>query len=179
MPAAEEQFETFDDNGQPTGLKPRSEVHRCGYWHRSAQLYLFTPQGNLLVHQRAAHKDLYANLWDHSIGEHLHPGEDFLSGAVRGAREEFGLNNLTLRPLGGVRHIDLKDPAGAWWDREIQLSYIATYDPQEHGELQADPQEVAQIDQWRPSELQHWMTNRSAQLTPWFQQDLEHHNLMP
>lgn len=179
MPATEEQFETFDDDGNPTGLKPRSEVHRNGNWHRSAQLFLYTATGNLLVHKRAADKDLYADLWDHSIGEHLQPGEDYLAGALRGAQEEFGLQNLKLRPLGSLRRITLKDPDGAWWDREMQQSFIATYDAQQHGVVQPDAAEVAQVDQWSPSALQQWMANQPAQLTPWFQQDLEHHKLMP
>ena len=96
MTADEEHFDTFDDDGQPTGLKPRSEVHRLGLWHRSAQVFLYTPAGELVVHRRAVDKDLYAGLWDHSVGEHLHPGESYLAGALRGVQEEFGLHGLQL-----------------------------------------------------------------------------------
>jgi isopentenyldiphosphate isomerase len=179
MPPAEEQFDTFDEDGQSTGRKRRSQVHRYGYWHRSAQLFLYTPTGELLVHQRATDKDLYAGLWDHSIGEHLQPGETYLAGALRGAHEELGLSSLTLRALGEVRRQAFKDPSGEWWDRELQQSYIAIYNPNKHGKVLPDSAEVAQVDQWNPTTLSHWLAHKTAQLTPWFRQDLELHQLLP
>ncbi len=178
MPDNEEHFETFDDAGQPTGLKPRSEVHRNGDWHKSAQVFLYTETGELLVHQRALDKDLYAGLWDHSVGEHLHPGETYLDGAIRGVQEEFGLSGLTLAPLGEVRRQALKDPNGQWWDREVQQSFVATYNPNQHGEVQPDRVEVIRVDQWNDATLTHWLTHKFDQLTPWFRPDLEHHNLL-
>lgn len=179
MQITEEQFETFDEAGQPTGLKPRSEVHRYGYWHCSAQLFLYTPAGELLVHRRAATKDLYAGLWDHSIGEHLQPGESYLAAAVRGAEEEFGLGGLTLRALGEVRRQTFKDPKGDWWDRELQQSFIAAYNLTDHGQVQPDATEVAQVDQWSEATLSHWLAHKEDQLTPWFRQDLKYHQLLP
>lgn len=178
MPTNEEQFDTFDDAGQPTGLKPRSEVHRKGYWHCSAQLFLYTETGELLVHQRALDKDLYAGLWDHSIGEHLHPGESYLDGATRGAQEEFGLSGLALKALGEVRRQTFKDPNGQWWDRELLQPFVATYRPKQHGKLQPDTTEVIQVDQWSAATLSHWLAHKQEQLTPWFRADLEDHHLL-
>lgn len=179
MSPTEEQFDTFDEAGQPTGLKLRSEVHRYGYWHRSAQLFLYTESGELLVHQRALAKDLYAGLWDHSIGEHLHPGETYLAGAIRGVSEEFGLSGLTLQALGGVRRQSFKGPDDAWWDREMQQSFVAIYNATDHGELQPDLSEVVQVDKWSKATVEHWLTHKQEQLTPWFRSDLEYHKLMP
>lgn len=178
MTPNEEQFDTFDDAGQPTGLKPRSEVHRRGYWHRSAQLFLYTQAGALVVHQRALDKDLYAGLWDHSIGEHLHPGETYLAGAVRGVQEELGLTGLTLQALGEARRQAYKDPNGDWWDREIQQSFVAIYNPEDHGKLQPDKAEVIGVSQWDEATLGYWLAHKPDQLTPWFLSDLEYHNLL-
>lgn len=46
---SEELFETFDGDGNPTGLVPRSRVHREVHWHRAANVFLFRSDGRLLL----------------------------------------------------------------------------------------------------------------------------------
>ena len=102
-----ELFETFDEAGRPTGLVERSVVHTKGLWHRAAHVWLFTSDGRLHVQRRAADKDLYPNLWDFSVGEHLTPGESFEDGARRGLQEELNVTDVILEPMGEVRRMRL------------------------------------------------------------------------
>ena len=66
-----EELQIFDRTGRALGLCPRHVVHTEGHWHKSAQVFLFNEAGELLIQQRAFEKDLYAGLWDYSVGEHL------------------------------------------------------------------------------------------------------------
>jgi len=175
----EEQFDIYNAQGQWLGTKDRSQVHRDGDWHKSAQVFLYHSDGRLLLHQRAHDKDLYAGLWDHSVGEHLQPGEDYPTGAMRGVNEELGLQGLELTPLGTPRQQSFKDPAGFWWDCELQQSYRATYQASRHGNLQFAPQEITAIAWVDRVTLLDWIEQRASQLTPWFEQDLRWHGLLP
>ena len=76
-----ERLETQDEQGAPEGLAPRGWVHAQGLCHKSAHVFLFTPEGELYLQRREANKDIHANRWDYSSGEHLQPGESYLSGA--------------------------------------------------------------------------------------------------
>ena len=136
----EELFATFSRDGQPLGLRRRSEVHRLGLWHKSAQVFVFDDAGRLLLQQRVPHKDLYADLWDYSVGEHLQPEETFIAGAQRGLQEELSIvPREELQPLGGLRWVEHVSSTHA--DREIQQAFRCRYD----GDVVLDPLEVAQV----------------------------------
>lgn len=161
-----EQFEVFDDDNQLLGLMPRDEVHRCGHWHKSAQVFVFNQQEQLLIQRRAADKDLYAGLWDYSVGEHLSPGEDFCQGAMRGLQEELCISEVQLQPLGGLRHVQWR--GDNYWDREIQQAFLCHYD----GPVVADPVEVARVRHISLTALAEWVVGSEAEFTPWFVDDL-------
>jgi len=162
-----ELFETFADDGRPAGLVRRDEVHRRGLWHQSAQAFLFNSVGDLLLQHRAHDKDLYADLWDYSVGEHLQPGETFAEGASRGLDEELGVIDVSLVPLGDVRRVDFVGSGVA--DREIQQAFAGVY----NGSVQIDEMEV-QASHWiARDELLAWLHRDASVFTPWFAQDIE------
>ncbi len=160
----EECFETFDEAGTPIGTAPRAIVHRDGLWHRAANVLLFNDDGFLLLQQRSAHKDVCPGLWDLSVAEHLQPGETYHQGALRGAREELGLTQLTLTPLGGERRFTLELPAQQLRDFEFQQSF--------RGQFTAvpsiDPLEVAQLRTLSLEQLGKELETQSQLFTPWF-----------
>ena len=166
-----ELFETFDEHGRLKGEVPRQTVHKLGLWHKSAQVFVFNPQGELLLAQRAADKDLYANLWDYSVGEHLMPGETHLEAAYRGLVEELGIRQIQLEPLGAQRWV--VQQGDNFWDREIQQAYQGIY----HGELAPDPAEVQAIEYVALDDLHRRVEQRPGQFTPWLLEDLREFNL--
>jgi len=162
----------FDRNGRQLGLRPRKEVHQKGLWHKSAQVFVFDRQGRLLMQQRAADKDLYAGLWDYSVGEHLQPGESFLQAAVRGLHEELGITGVhPLTPMGGQRWVEIESALHA--DREIQQAYRCEY----QGALKVDPGEVAQVRYIALPDLAAWLAAEPEAFTPWFVADIEEFGL--
>jgi isopentenyldiphosphate isomerase len=119
-----ELFDVYDAHGQPLGVtKPREEVHRDGDWHRSAHIWVVTPDGCLLFQRRAVDKDTWPGRLDASIGGHYRAGEDG-EGSVREAREELGIaiTRAELIPLG-VRRVEGHGPGGIV-DRELQDVYL-------------------------------------------------------
>ncbi len=96
----EEMFEVFqEDNDHVIAVQPRSVVHRQGLLHRAVNVIVVDSQGRILLQRRASHKDVCPDLWDLSCAEHLKPGESYLDGALRGLREELGLEVKRLERL--------------------------------------------------------------------------------
>jgi len=157
-----ELFTTFDRNGDALGLQPRDVVHELGLWHKSAQVFVFDTAARLLMQRRAQHKDLYEDLWDYSVGEHLQPEETFQQGALRGLHEELGIVGVTLRPLGGERYMEIV--TGAHADREIQQAFRCVYD----GEVLMDPEEVSEVRYIDTQALDDWIKAAPQEFTPWF-----------
>jgi isopentenyl-diphosphate delta-isomerase type 1 len=167
-----ELFETYDAQQQPLGLMPRDEVHAKGLWHRSSQVFVFDRRQRLLIQQRAANKDLYADLWDYSVGEHLQPGETFIDGAYRGLQEELGITNVSLAKLGGERWMSFSGKN--YTDCEIQQAFSCTYD----GPLTVDTVEVQTTRYIEMASLQQWIEESPQSFTPWLLADLREFELI-
>ncbi len=167
-----EYFETFDQEGRSLGLESRDVVHRSGLWHKSAQVFVFDTAGALLIQQRSADKDLYAGLWDYSVGEHLQPGESFAAGARRGLHEELGIDNVELTALGELRRV--RQRGDGYDDRELQQAFRCSWS----GELRVDPIEVAATRYIDMKSLREWVERCPEDFTPWLKIDLEEFGLI-
>jgi isopentenyl-diphosphate Delta-isomerase len=71
------------DNGQPEYAVTREYAHTFGIQHPVVVIYVFDPQGRLLLQQRAS-----TGQWDHSAAGHLGLGEEPRGGAERELWEE-------------------------------------------------------------------------------------------
>lgn len=166
---SEEQFETFDRNGAPTGLVPRSRVHREGLWHRAANVFLFRPDGRLLVQRRHPGKDVWPGAWDLSVAEHLKPGETYHDAALRGLREELGVVDVSLEPLGGVVASRIVDERAGVHDCELQQAFRLVFE----GAVSPDPAEVTATAEFPIEELARAFLRRPGDFTPWFRESVE------
>lgn len=171
----DELFDTFDAQGNPRGLVARPRVHSLGLWHKSAHVFLFDTSGNLYVQLRTLDKDLYPDLWDYSVGEHLQPGESFHAAALRGLREELGVEDVALQSVGGVRASSLDIVALELHDHELQQAFRGVYD----GPIHPDPIEVAEVRSTPMAKLEAWIGNSPGSFTPWFLRDLRELGFLP
>jgi isopentenyl-diphosphate delta-isomerase len=170
----EEQFETFDEMGSPLGAQPRSKVHREGLWHRAANVFLFMPDGKLLIQRRQLSKDVWPGAWDLSVAEHLKPGESFEDGAKRGLREELGVEGVEIERLGGVAKSRLEVEASEVRDFEFQQSFRATFD----GKVSANREEVMETRAVSLRELEIAFREQPQDFTPWFRQRVAEFGLL-
>ena len=161
-----EQFQTFGEDGSPAGLAPRSRVHREGLWHCAAHVLLFRSDGRLIVQRRQFDKDVCAGTWDLSVAEHLKPGETYAQGARRGLREELGVTDVQLEPLGGVTPAKLEMPEHGLKDYEFQRSFRGVFD----GELRPNAEEVSETAILALDDLCVAFAERPDDFTPWFRE---------
>lgn len=171
---SEEQFETFDDDGNPAGLVPRSRVHEEGLWHRAANVFVFRSDGRLLLQRRHADKDVWPGAWDLSVAEHLKPGESYREAALRGLREELGVENASPETLGGVMESCVEDRDARVRDYEHQQAFRVTYD----GPVSPAPDEVSETAWFDPDQLADAFGRSPADFTPWFRASVERLGLL-
>lgn len=88
----DELIDILDASGNKTGQTAmKSEAHRNGWYHQSVHIWFYTPNGKVLIQQRAANKDTHPLLWDVSVAGHIGAGEAVEASAVREIEEEIGL----------------------------------------------------------------------------------------
>ena len=156
---AEEYFDIVNQENEVIGKETRRLVHQTGLWHRGVHVFLFTPDGRLLIQKRSATQDTYPGSLDCSVSEHLKVGESFFDGAVRGLQEELGLVGISLTRLAQFKMIYGPN------DNEFCELYEGIFDG---NTLQIDPNEVAGIDYYRISQLEEMIVSDQASFAPWF-----------
>ena len=166
----EELFQTYTESGEPLDLVPRSIVHRKGLWHRSVNVFLFNSDGNVLLQHRVADKDICPNAWDLSVGEHLIPGEDDMTGAVRGLDEELSIAPSHIETWAGPLSSRLEDATLGIKDFEIQQCFRAQSDQ----EIHFNTAEVDAVRFVSLSDLEIEMAEHPERFTPWLHQMADH-----
>jgi isopentenyl-diphosphate delta-isomerase len=137
----------------------RSVVHQLGLQHRGAHVFLFTPDGKMLVQKRSADRSTAPSALDCSVSEHVKSGESYLEAARRGMKEEMGVNVLEIKPL-----VKFKMTYGTN-DNEISTLYEGTVDP---AKVRFDPIEIESINYYSLDELQDLITAGNIKFCGWF-----------
>ncbi len=89
--ADEEMVELIDDNGDVAAVVTRREVRERNLLHRTVFVAVVNGADELLVHKRAAWKDLWPDSWDIAVGGVVGPGEAWETAAARELVEETGV----------------------------------------------------------------------------------------
>lgn len=101
-----ELVDIVDDDDQIIATVTRREMRAQRLRHRCCAVLVMGSDGRLLVHQRAATKDVWPSRWDLAAGGVIQHGEQLEDAARRELGEELGVQ-ATLITLGyGVHHDD-------------------------------------------------------------------------
>jgi 8-oxo-dGTP pyrophosphatase MutT (NUDIX family) len=92
-------YDPDDDLGRVVGAAPRWRVRRDNLPHAATGVLLRRPTGEVLVHRRAAVKDLWPGAEDCAFGGVVLAGESPDDAAHRELAEEAGVRGADLRPL--------------------------------------------------------------------------------
>lgn len=106
-PAPDEHVEVLDERGVVVEVVPRARMRAENLRHRSVGIVVCAGS-RVLVHQRAAWKDLWPSRWDLAFGGVCDVGERFTDAACRELEEEAGIvvEEDELLDLGEGRYED-------------------------------------------------------------------------
>jgi len=158
----DEIFDIVNDKNEVVGQEKRQVVHQTGIWHRGVHVFLFTPDRRLLIQKRSQTRDKFPGMLDCSVSEHLKPGESYLDAAVRGVREELGIEGLQLTRLVQVRMNYGPD------DNEFSEIFEGTFD--DGIPVKIDLYEVEKIAFHTLPELEEMLDRGGSTIAPWFVQ---------
>src|SRR5690606_32035914 len=99
----EETLDVVDEQDNIIGKETRKKVHELGLWHRGVHVFLFDTDGNLLIQKRSADRTSNPLRLDGSVSEHVQSGESFHQAAIRGMKEELGLEPIDIKKLAKFR----------------------------------------------------------------------------
>ncbi|QDT63650.1 NUDIX hydrolase [Calycomorphotria hydatis] len=138
---AEEMFDVVDEQDRVLEQRPRSEVHALDLLHRAVSIFLFDPDGKLLLQMRSASKDQYPCRWTSSASGHVSAGDGYDESAERELVEELGIS-VPLERIG-------KFPASPEMAYEHTVLYRGIVDEP----LTPDPGEIDEVafrtlDEW-------------------------------
>lgn len=160
----DEFLDIVDANDKVVGRETRSVVHRRGDWHRGVHVFLFAPDGKLLVQKRSADRASAPSALDCSVSEHVLSGESFYEAAVRGLKEEMGVEGIPLKRLAKFRmNYGVND-------NEISELYEGAVDP---AVVRFDPVEIESVHYFSMDELRAMMRDERAKFCGWFLEILE------
>ena len=99
----------MDEAGNVVETVTRSRMRAANLRHRTVGVVVRTTGGEVVVHQRAAWKDVWPSYWDVAFGGVLEPGESWIDGARRELAEEAGIqadaHRVRRRDLPGRRRV--------------------------------------------------------------------------
>jgi len=139
----EERLNIVDDLGNIIGEDSRESIHRKGFWHKVAHVWVINSKNEILLQKRSMEKEANPGLWDISVGGHIPANENEISSAIRETEEELGLKieASELNFVGVVKDEYIKDD---YIDNEQLYIYVVRKDVK-LSELHIQKEEVDEI----------------------------------
>jgi isopentenyl-diphosphate delta-isomerase len=150
-----------DVNDREIGVARKQEAHVLGQLHRAISVFLFDPNGSMLLQRRAVHKYHSGGLWTNTCCSHPAPGESPHAAALRRLQEEMGIVCPLEFRFSFVYRTEFEN---GLTEHEFDHVFFGTG----HFEARPDPNEVAESRWVTPSELDRWMEQRPEDFTFWF-----------
>lgn len=159
--SAPDQLILVDAGDREIGTAEKLQCHLGeGLLHRAFSVFVYGPDGKLLLQQRSAAKPLWPMYWSNSCCGHPLPGEDVRAAAQRRTHEEFGIA-CEARFLYKFRY--QARYSHDYSEHELCHVFESVFD----GGLAPDPAEIAA---WRwiaPDELTREIERYPERFTPW------------
>jgi isopentenyl-diphosphate delta-isomerase len=150
-----------NDEDDEVGFETKQRCHEGdGLLHRAFSVFLFSPNGEVLLQQRSGQKRLWPGAWSNACCSHPRRGETIGGAVERRLREELALE-APVRFLFKFRYHARYDALGA----EHELCHV--YAGPLIGRPAINPNEIAATTMMPAGALDRELADRPERYTPW------------
>ena len=143
------------------GVMEKMEAHKQAVLHRAFSVFLFNPQGKMLLQQRALTKYHSAGLWTNTCCSHPRPGEKLDDAVTRRLMEEMGITAKVSKAFDFIYQAALPDHLN---EHEFDHDFIGNYDD----EVRPNHLEVANFVYQSIEEVAANLQSHPEKYTVWF-----------
>ena len=156
-----EQVILVDVDDCEIGVMEKMEAHKLAVLHRAFSVFLFNPQGKMLLQQRALTKYHSAGLWTNTCCSHPRPGETLENAVTRRLTEEMGITAKVSKAFDFIYQAELPDHLN---EHEFDHVFIGNYDD----EVRPNHLEVANFVYQSIEEIDANLQSHPEKYTVWF-----------
>ena len=156
-----EQVILVDVDDCEIGVMEKMEAHKQAVLHRAFSVFLFNPQGKMLLQQRALTKYHSAGLWTNTCCSHPRPGETLDDAVTRRLIEEMGITAKVSKAFDFIYQAELPDHLN---EHEFDHVFIGNYDD----EVRPNHLEVANFVYQSMEEIAANLQSHPEKYTVWF-----------
>jgi isopentenyl-diphosphate delta-isomerase len=156
-----EQVILVDKEDCEIGVMEKMEAHRQAVLHRAFSVFLFNPQGKMLLQQRALTKYHSAGLWTNTCCSHPRPGETLENAVSRRLIEEMGITTKVFKAFDFIYQAELPDNLNEY---EFDHVFIGNYD----ADVRPNHLEVANFVYQSIEEVEANLQSHPEKYTVWF-----------
>ena len=152
-----------DDN--PVGVEEKLAAHlNGGKLHRAFSVFLYDPDGNMLLQRRSAEKYHSPELWSNACCGHPQPGEETAAAARKRVFEELGIQ-VDIKEVDTVRY-ELEVGDGLF-EKEFNHTFKGVFTSEI---IPFNTSEVSEIIWVSRVELRTLLSEKPQELTIWFRE---------
>jgi isopentenyl-diphosphate delta-isomerase len=156
-----------DEQDREIGTRSKAECHRGdGLLHRAFSVFLFNPDGQLLLQQRSEQKPLWPLYWSNSCCSHPRAAESVEDAGRRRVREEL---HVECEPWFLYKFRYQAAYLGVGSEHELCHVFAGLID----GEIAAHPEEIADWCFIDPDDLTREIAADPDRFTPWLKLEWE------
>jgi isopentenyl-diphosphate delta-isomerase len=156
-----EQVILVDKDDCEIGVMEKMEAHKQSVLHRAFSVFLFNPQGKMLLQQRALTKYHSAGLWTNTCCSHPRPGETLENAVSRRLIEEMGITTKVFKAFDFIYQAELPDNLNEY---EFDHVFIGNYD----ADVRPNHLEVANFVYQSIEEVEANLQSHPEKYTVWF-----------
>ena len=163
-----EELILVDHEDHVTGHASKQATHEgAGRLHRAFSVFLFSPDGRVLLHKRGGEKPLWPGYWTNSCCSHPRRSEELLGAVKRRVLEELGVPVIT------PTHIYAFEYHATFEDRGSEHEYCHVFlgrvvDP---SLLSPHAEEIEEWSWLTPQDVDAFIRENPESVTPWFVQE--------
>lgn len=156
-----EQVIIVDKDDCEIGVMEKMEAHKQAVLHRAFSVFLFNPQGKMLLQQRALTKYHSAGLWTNTCCSHPRPGETLENAVLRRLIEEMGIATKVFKAFDFIYQAELTDNLNEY---EFDHVFVGNYD----ADVRPNHLEVANFVYQSIEEVEANLQSHPEKYTVWF-----------